>query len=354
LEKKMKKIIILTILFLSNVLFTNAAQNDRDVMAGTGATPVAFREKAPTNNSLKITGLVKQEYFFSGEVLNTFATIRIRTHEISKEGTVIGTYAYTGIPVIHILEGIKVKKPDKAVDFDRPLDFIVTFTSSSGKSVNFGYGEIVFVNDALPITLAFSRKEIRASKNPDKYDKNINKENIKGLRLVSPRDANTSRYLDDVITITLRRPVLTYNKLPLVKKGECNSKSVICVTNNTESIAKFESVDLKKITNWFRTGHGAGFKGISEASGYILRSFLKMNFPDCSADNYFLFTACDGYRCIFSGREIFESSDGDSMMIVEKIDGKDALGGYMLAPAKDYFVDRDVWGLTHIIMLDKI
>jgi len=349
-----KQFILFIILFLSVVMFADSSGKNKDIMAVTGATPVAYTGKVPSNISLKITGLVKKEYVFSGEALNTLASTRIRTQEVSPEGKFLGTYAYIGIPVLHILEGVAIKAFDKAKEFDRPLDFIVTFTSSSGKSVNFSYGEIIFVNDALPLTLAFDRQEIRATKNPDKYDKNIHKENIKGFRLISPRDTNTSRYLDDVVKITFRRPELTYNKLPTAKRGDCISKSVICIKNSTESAGKFDQVESKQITNWLRTGHGAGFKGISEASGYSLRSFLKKNFPDSGVDNYFLFIACDGYRCLFSGKEIFEQADGESMMIVEKIDGKEARGGYMLAPVKDYFVDRDVWGLSHIIMLDNI
>ena len=346
--------IFLLLLFFSVVNPADSSGKNKDIMAVTGATPVAFTEKAPVNISLKITGLVKKEYVFSGEALNTLATTRIRTQEVSPEGKLTGTYAYIGIPVLHILEGVAIKAFDKAKEFDRPLDFIVTFTSSSGKSVNFSYGEIIFVNDALPLTLAFDRKEIRASKNPDKYDKNVHKENIKGLRLISPRDVNTARYLDDVVKITFRRPELTYNKLPIAKKGKCYSKTIICVNKNTESLGKFDLVGRKNFKNWFRTGHGQGFKSLSNAEGFTLRDFLKKNFPGCGSDNYFLFIACDGYRCLFSGREIFDHADGKAMLIIDKIDGKDAFSGFMLAPIRDYFVDRDVWGLSHIIMLDNI
>ncbi len=42
------------------------------------------------------------------------------------------------------------------------------------------------------------------------------------------------------------------------------------------------------------------------------------------------------------------------MMLIDKIDGAAPKNGPMLGPVKDYFVDRDVWGLSHIVVLDGI
>ena len=41
-------------------------------------------------------------------------------------------------------------------------------------------------------------------------------------------------------------------------------------------------------------------------------------------------------------------------MIVTEIDNKAPENGLMLGPVRDYFVDRDVWGLSHIVLLDPI
>ena len=354
----MKKYILIAVIVLSLLAgYYLGTQYDRDymeIMAVTGATPVALNKRVPSEISLRLTGLVKQEYVLSGDALNALSTARIRTREVSPDGKATGTYAYIGVPVINILEGIAPSK-FKEGEFERPLDFIITFNSRSGNSVSFSYGEIIFVDDSLPVTLAFDRKEIRATKDPEKYDKNIYKENIKGLRLISPRDNDTSRYLDDIVSIAFRKPEVIYDKLPAVKKGaECVSNSILCIDGDYITAAGFTGVEIIKRKNWFRTGHGRGFKGISNAEGYSLRLFLKKNFPGCSAKDYFLVTACDGYRCLFSGREIFEHIAGESMMILGTIDGKSATGGYTLVPVQDYFVDRDVRGLTHIVIYHKI
>lgn len=345
---------IITAVLVYFLMLIITDDSDIDIIAETGATPVALAQRIPSEIFLSVDGLVKHEYSFSGKTLNAFATTRIRTQELSVDGKLIGTYSYIGIPVIHILEGIVPKKTENAV-FDRPLDLIVTFISSNGNSAHYSYGEIVFADDALPVTLAFFREEIRASKNPKTYEKNIFKEGLKGLRVISPRDSDTGRYLDNVIKITLREPKVDYNILPKQQKGiKCVSSAITCLWNNTIRAGKFNNVNRQRKDNWFRTGHGRGFKGISNAEGYNLRSFLRRNFPECSSKNYFLFVACDGYRSLFSGREIFDTVQGAAMMILGTIDSKRANGGFMLAPVEDYFVDRNVWGLSYIIALDNI
>ncbi len=344
----------ITVIIVFSIMYYMRQKDHIAIMAITQATPVALAGSVPSDISLKVDGLVKREYEFSGDALNALVPIRIRTREISPKGELVGTYGYTGIPVLHLLEGVAPEKPKDAA-FNRPLDLVVTFGSSSGKTADFSYGELLFVDDALPVTLAFNRMEIKATKEPEKYDRNIFKKNVKGLRLISPRDSDTARYLDDVVTITLREPVVEYSSLPKMKKGEkCKSDSITCVWKNNISRGSFTNVSRLEKKGWFKTGHGRGFKGISDAEGHSLRSFLRTNFPGCGRENYFLFVACDGYRSIFSGREIFESVQGRAMMILGTVDGKKATGGIMLAPVDDYFVDRDVWGLTHIVVLDGI
>ncbi|MBP7737573.1 MAG: hypothetical protein KA369_16450 [Spirochaetes bacterium] len=321
------------------------------IMTVTGATPLALQESAPSGLSLKISGLVKKEYDLSSYTLNKFATTRIRTREISSAGEFEGTYVYTGIPLYNILEGVTPQKPKNAA-FDRPLDIAVVFHSSSGKKARFSYGELIMTDDRHPFTLAFHRRQVLPSKDPQKYTKNKYKENIKGLRLICPRDPDTSRYLDDVTQIKLVVLRTPDDKLPVMKKGaKCESTGISSIDGAAVKAVTFNGVTEQKTDRWVRVGHGQGFKGVSSAAGYGLRSFLTKNFRDCGPDDFFLFVACDGYRVLMSGREIFLSGDGASSMILKELDGKKTTGTYMLAPVDDYFVDRDVWGLTHVVII---
>ncbi len=334
------------------LLFAGCGNNIGEIMTVTGATPLAMQESVPGNVSLRVTGMVKKEYNLSSRVLNKFATARIRTREVTAGGEYDGAYVYTGIPLYNILEGITPEKP-KTAAFDRPLDMVVTLHSRSGKKAHFSYGELVMTDDRHPFTLAFHRREVLPSKNPEKYTKNKFKDTVKGLRLICPRDADTSRYLDDVTEMTFEVLPTPDDRLPVLKKGaKCASGGITVITGKEPKPATFNDIQRHKSSGWVRVGHGQGYKGISSAGGYSLRSFLKKNFSECGPDNFFLFVACDGYRVLLSGREIFLSDDGASSMIADTMDEKDASGKYMLAPIADYFVDRDVWGLTHVVMLE--
>ena len=346
------KHLIICIILSSITLLPGCGQKITEIMTVTGATPLALQESVPSGRSLTITGLVKKEYNLSSYTLNKFATTRIRTREVSPGGEYEGAYVYTGIPLYNILEGVTPKKP-KTAAFDSPLDVVVIFHSASGKTARFSYCELIMTDDRHPFTLAFHRRQVLPHKNPEKYALNKYKDNIQGLRLICPRDPDTSRYLDDVTKITFTVFKTPDDKLPVMKKGtKCVSEGITIINGDKTSPASFGDVARIKKSDWVRIGHGQGFKGISKARGYSLRSFLKKNFKDYGPDKFFLFIACDGYRALFSGREIFLSDDGASYMIIDSIDGKNATGKYMLAPVDDYFVDRDVWGLTHVVMLD--
>ncbi|MBN2123036.1 MAG: hypothetical protein JW821_01975, partial [Deltaproteobacteria bacterium] len=300
-----------------------------------------------------VKGMVKQTYHITGSALRALATARIRTKEISPDGQFLGAYVYTGIPLYHLLEGIAPKKPDE-IAFDRPVDLRVTFTSLSGREASFSYGELIMTDDRNPVTLAFHRKPLMPSKDPETYSKNLCPGNIEGLRLICPRDPDISRYLDEVVSITLGvyetpDPLLP----PWREKWKCSSHSLTCVTGGKVWPASLEGLEQQEVRDWIRVGHGHGFMGISSARGYPFRSFLRKNFPGCGSRQDFIVVSCDGFRVLFSGPEIFLNEEGKSLLLLTEMDGKEAQGRITIAPMGDYFVDRDVWGITHIVMVDR-
>ena len=345
-------IILILLIFIGYREFST--NNHHAVMAVTGATPVAYRQAVPPDASLEVTGMLEKNYTFDNDALNALAPTYIRTREVTPEGKFMGTYRYHGIPILHVLEGIPVKKPEDAA-FDAPHDIVVTFINADGKESRFSYGELTMTTDSLPVTLAYNREQLLPSKEPEKYNKNVHTENIEGLRLVCPRDGETSRYLDRVVKMTLTVPYAQSSLLPKTRKGlKCASSGISRIIGEKSMPVTYSGVSSASYDEWIRVGHGRGYKGISKAAGYDLRSFLKKNFPGCGRESWFLFTACDGYRCLFSGREIFEHEAGKNMMIITSLDGKPHKGGPMLGPVTDFYVDRDVWGLTHVMIIKDI
>lgn len=333
------------------LMFVACGKNEMvDIDALSGATPLALARAAPSDLTLTVNGEVKQEYGFRSADLSVLATTRIRTREVTGDGEYLGAYAYSGIPVIHILEGVKPNKNDAA--FDRPLDMVVTFTNSSGKTSHFSYNEICMADDALPITLAYYREPVVPSKEPETYTGNKLEGTIEGLRLICPADSDVERYLDDVTTITLHTPKMSFLDLPVQQQGaECRTDSLVRCKGESCDTATLEDVESATVRNWIRIGHGRGFKGITVAGGYRLVSFLEKNFQEGTKESFYLFIACDGYRSLFSGTELFKTAAGSDSLIVTEMDGEPPHGGFMLGPVRDYFIDRDVWGLSHIVQL---
>jgi hypothetical protein len=307
----------------------------------------------PAQFSLAVTGLVKKQFHFSGSALNGFATTRIRTREFTPAGAYLGAYAYLGIPVFHILEGVAPQKPAGAAS-SSPLDMLVTVISASGEKVRFSLNELLMADDRFPVTLAFHRKPISPTTEAVRQHYALNRftADLTGLKLICPREPDTARYLDNVVEISLSLLPAPDKLLPTREKAKhCESHSISCIRGNRVIQADFRGVARIHNDRWVRIGHGHGFEDVVRAEGYALASFLTHNFPDASPDDFFLFVACDGYRCLFSGREIFRTADGRSMMIATSVDGREPTGGFMLAPTADYFADRSMWGLSFVVRL---
>ena len=351
-----KKLIIAAVLLVCAAAFIlwDLLTHRYYIDAFSGATPVAVVKNVPEGLSLKIDGKVKQEYLFSSPALGQLSKTRIRVPEVSPEGEILGAYIYYGVPVIYIMEGVAPIKSETDA-FNRPLDMVVIFTSSSGKSSVFSYGELTMIDDSKPVTLAYYREPLLPTKNPETYTRNKYKENVKGLRLICPREPDTTRYLDDVVRITLAGVNSPDQLLPVTQKGKkCTSPDITCIDNGTAKPAVYEEVEMKERSGWMRIGHGQGIKGdsVNTASGYSLRSFLKKNFPGCGPNDFFLFVGCDGYRALFSGREIFTTEAGDTYMLLISMNGVELENGKAVASPADFFVDRDVWGVSHIARIN--
>jgi hypothetical protein len=354
--KKWIIILILAVVIVTGILVVrNLVSHPSYKEIFSGAVPQALEKEIPDGLSLTIDGKVKQTITLTDKAFRLMSKTRFRTPEITPEGEIMGTYIYTGIPVIYILEGVQAEKT-KTDAFDRALDMIVVFTSAEGQTVRFSYGELYMANDNQPVTLAYHREPLKPSKSPESYTRNKYKEDITGLRLVCPREHDTSRYLDNVVRMTLILPPVPDNFLPRTQKNKnCSSTSITCINEGKLTPASYEGIPVVNYIDWFRVGHGRGIKGdrLATASGFHLRSFLKQNFPGCTPDDFFLFVGCDGYRSIFSGKEIFGTEEGNSFMLIDTIDGTSEKNenGYTIGAVTDFFVDRCVKSLTHIVYL---
>jgi len=209
-------------------------------------------------------------------------------------------------------------------------------------------------DDSYPVTLAYMRKQVLPTTESvrENYPFNIFQDNLSGLKIICPREQDTSRYLENVVSVTFTVLPVPDDLLPVRKKGiKCIGDKIMRIENRETHPADFHGVAPAKNDRWIRIGHGHGFEDLASVQGYDLRSFLKTNFPGLTSGDFFLFVACDGYRCLFSGREIFGTDDGKSMIIATSINGQPPPRGFRLAPTADFFSDRSMWGLSHIVRI---
>lgn len=336
--------------FITWDLFTYGKYID----AFSGATPRALRHDPPRGISLEVGGRVEKPWRVTTRSLRLLAPVRIRTREVSPAGEILGAYIHTGVPVIHVLAGVDPKPPADEPD-DRPLDLMVLFSNRDGESRLFTYGELVLVDDALPVTLAWKREPLVPERGAENYKRNRLGDELSGLRLICPGEMDTARYLDDVVRMTLVEAEFSRQRLPPVRKHfACRSHKVLCLVPGHSREALMHGFPRLERSGWFRIGHGLGIRAdrLADVSGISMRLFLKRYFTDCRAGDFFLVCGCDGYRVMLSGREIFANPRGERFLLMDTVDGAPLENGIMLGAFGDFFIDRCVRGVSHIMKLD--
>lgn len=350
----MKKFfIVLTIivaLFVAWDIYTHYDYID----AFTGATPKALAAKVPGGISVKVTAFEGREYHFNSSSFRLLAKTRLRTREYKRDGTIIGSYSYEGVPLRVILEGVD---PDKSVNapFDRPTDIVVRVKSADGGVSCFSYGELTMATDSDPVILAYKRNEVLPDKEPEKYKGNKRKEEIENVALICPGDEDVSRYLEEVQEIEFIAPDTGRMAVPVMRKGmDYVSKTVVFAEKDRSVEVGADSLRIKEQSfAWFRIGHGRGIKRreLINVSGSRLSSVLRKYYPDLKKEDFILVTGGDGYRTVFSGYEVLEGRTGNSMIIVDEIEGKTPESGVLLGVMSDFYIDRCVRGVAHIARL---
>jgi len=355
-KKRLVRVLLLIVLAVFVFVLAQCNNQKSDVKnAFPGKTPLALEKPVPDGLTFEVVGKGNKVFAYTSESFRALAKARVRTLEITPEGEMLGAYYYTGIPVWYIMEGFDDLK-SKADVFDRPLDMVVVFHSQDGKIARFSYGELVMCSDSLPVLLAYHREPVKPSKNPEAYTKNKIEGDVTGLRLVCPREKDNARFLDNVVKATFVIPQTPDEKLPKMQKNmDCQSPSITCIENNTEKPAVLEKVEKGEYGDWFRIGHGRGIREtkLGTASGYIIRDFLKINFTITNLDDFYLVVACDGYRSIYSAREIFNTAAGKEFLLYDKVDDEVQEKGMTWGAVSDFFMDRCVKNVTHVIRIDS-
>jgi len=335
--------------------------------------------------SIKIKGSVKKEIALSETDMTKLAMTEKRVKVIGKTGEYLGSYVMKSVNLADLLDmaGVSKKSED---GFDRELDMYIVVRGKDGRSALFSYGEIFLDREKGNVVITASARQIFPHKHSDlapmgfdmqkfitaKDSANIDFKSCvachngkeqsavwfpSGFCLFSSMDATGARFIEGITAIevcqvsrNIEKEKLSKNKdemwieKPILNLFDKSTSEVI-----SDNLKNFAGVSYFSNT----VGLGKGFHGNHNYEGKNFADILK---PSCEgkidiSKMYVLITAADGYRCLFSGGEIFDSIRGVNLLLVETEDGKPMKKGegkYKAVIKEDFFVDRAIRSVSEI------
>jgi hypothetical protein len=97
-----------------------------------------------------------------------------------------------------------------------------------------------------------------------------------------------------------------------------------------------------------------GFKEVLSLQGYVLRDLIVGKVPwtaENSGNSFFVVSAKDGYRCVFSGGEVMNRNDHQDLLLNDLRSTTDG-GRYTLIVPGDFFADRNVKSIEKIELIN--
>ncbi|HBE88445.1 MAG TPA: hypothetical protein DDW67_04810 [Elusimicrobia bacterium] len=250
-----------------------------------------------------------------------------------------GAHFYSGYSLYDILKGRPVKK---AREYFRPeTDLFVTVENAAGEKAVFSWGEIFYAADGFGALIAASARSVTAPKRRTDKDWPL----PQGPRLVATKDLYNCRFIAAPSKITVR-------SLPGDFPGEKHKHVYAPAFSVTHAGGTFEVKGAGKAG--IRTyeaagyGHGTGFKGMKKVEGFLFRGALVRTgiSPQESGSYLVAVSAGDAYRAAFSLSELINRGDNADFLVVDN--GKAEDGRFSLFSPADFFVDRNVRGMSKV------
>jgi hypothetical protein len=254
-----------------------------------------------------------------------------------------GAFFVNGYALCDILTG-KVFKKAPVNTFSPPVDLYIIVENDKGEKAVFSWGEIYYRNsfDILitktiqPINPAHAKAAYLLPEAP---------------RLVCATDLLNARFLSSPTKITVKS---YHGPTPKDKPKDIYSQDLKLVTKTGAfTIGDIAASIEKRTYSDVGYGHGMGFKGNENVSGYLLKDLIAMNLklsPEMLREWIAVGSAKDGYRVVLTLSEIMNRSDNQDVLLVDKKDSQ-GNGRYFLYPAADFFADRDVRSIEKLELL---
>ncbi|MDR1841093.1 MAG: hypothetical protein LBQ86_04115 [Holophagales bacterium] len=321
----------------------------------------------------KVSGAVAKPGFIDSKAVQGLNKYTRLVKIADSKGGFLCSLELSGYALRDVLERKEIKKENDG--FDRPLDTFITAKGRDGKSVLFSYGE-AYLGDGEGVLLADGARMILPHRHPPLEDKKndpaimldvkkrgaINLESCaschdgeaysrlhfpKGWLLIAVQDGFAGRFIEDLTEITVAQVG--------IKVESDKSKSRDYIVESPTIIGpegkphEFKPEDFNKLPRLrvedAGIGLGRGYRGTSVWEGVPLKGLLQHFLPKGVDPRraYVLVTAADGYRCLYSGAEVFNNSDEKCALMIDRKNGEPlgkGAGVYAILPRGDFFVDR--------------
>jgi hypothetical protein len=245
-----------------------------------------------------------------------------------------GAFFVSGYSLYDILNS-KTYKKAPGNTFNPPVDLYAVVENDKGEKAVFSWGEIYYRN-SFEILISKTIQPVNPARAKVNY---VFPENP---QLICAGDLLDVRFINNPTKITVKS---WHAAVPKDKPKDIYSPELkIVAKTGTFTVGDIASSVEKRTYTDVGYGHGMGFKGNENVSGYVLKDLLAANLkptPDMLREWIAVGSAKDGYRVVFSLSEIMNRSDNQDFLMLDKKDTP-GTGRYILYPAADFFADRDV------------
>ncbi len=305
---------------------------------------------------------------------------RVKTYDAQNRYS--GSFEMEGVNLSDIISQDNIQK--KVNDgFDRDLDMYIAVRGRSGKRALFSYGEIFLNNGVDSVILTRSARNIFPHKHEDlkpfgfdtqKWSDARESRSLDfktcaachngkdqqviffpaGLCVYATGDTTPDRFIEDAYEIEICQ-IADRKIIAAANKDEMWSDSIvmdILGERSAEISLNSLSVFNRKGFTENTVGLGKGFHGKNYYEGVDMADVIN---AWCGAidrtGGYFVISAADGYRSLFSAGEIFGRVNGANLFLIDRENNNElskGSGRFRAFIKSDFFIDRSIRSIKEI------
>jgi len=308
---------------------------------------------AGSSPAISITGSVRQPLNLTLEDLQALQAVTVRLNEVTMDQEYNGAFYFRGVPLRTLLELAAIQKEETA--FSKQVDLAILVRNKAGKQVVLSWGE-VFYNNPSEVVLAFSATPIiphhdcNRCHGPEVYQERLDvlSRPVGYPKLVVANDFYTDRCLEGVTNIEVFDLHL---KMETKKMKTLFSPSFTVTGDVKQPVTISDLTPYQRVEALAKTvGDGAGYHGLESYGGVLISELLQKAGVKPDVTEGFVVSAPDGYRTLLSSGEVFLSSRGKGILVVDQIANEpvDRDGKFKLLLAADLAADRWVKAVNNI------